>query len=205
MLTFQEFFDLCNGLWTTERTYHYLPSGKVERSYTEYQVDPLSELKKHRIITMALPTEAVHTEYTADCPGFMIAFDTISETGARTAMRLKALFILDAMLPQVKLSNQLPTPIVAQVPASDAEIQQGYYLRDEGYDESGAIAGRFTYHPTRRTLEMVTVYSRSVAVDQMRLISSNDRLRTIVTYEKPIDQSPPSVIKLVGFGLEHKQ
>lgn len=205
MLTFQEFFAICNGFWVTERTYHYQPSGEVERSHTEYKVDALTELEKRRIVTMSLPDGAIAEGQEGECPGFTIAFDTVSETGERKAMSLKALFVLDDMMPTVQIPNQVPTPIAAQMPMDDGSIQRGYYLRDEGYSESGAIAGRFTYHPTRRTLEMTTVYSRSVSVDQMRIIDPTTRLRTIVTYEKPIDQSPPSVIRLVGFGLECKQ
>ncbi|MBE9028488.1 phycobiliprotein lyase [filamentous cyanobacterium LEGE 11480] len=205
MLTFQEFFDICNGFWTIERTYHYLPSGEVERSHTEYQVDRLSALEKRRIVAMALPEGAISAAHEADCPGFTIAFDTVSETGERKAMSLKALFVLDDMMPHVKIPNTIPTPIAAEIPTTDPEIQRGYYLRDEGYSESGAIAGRFTYQPSRGTLEMTTVYSRSVSVDQMRIISPDTRLRTIVTYQRPIDQSPPSIITLTGFGLERKQ
>jgi hypothetical protein len=52
---------------------------------------------------------------------------------------------------------------------------------------------------------MTTYYSRSIAVDQMRFVKPDLRLRTIVTYERPTDQSPPSVIDLVGFGVEYKQ
>lgn len=203
MLTFHEFFDICNGFWTTERTYHYQPSSEVERSYTEYKVDALAELEKRRIVTMSLPAGAIADGHETDCPGFTIAFDTVSETGERKAMSLKALFVLDSMMPGVEIPNQVPPPVAAQMP-DDPELQRGYYLRDEGYSEAGAIAGRFTYHPTRQTLEMMTVYSRSVSVDQMRIIAPTTRLRTIVTYEKPIDSSPPSVIRLVGFGLEKK-
>jgi hypothetical protein len=206
MLTFQEFFAICNGFWTTERTYHYQPSGEIERSYTEYQVDPLSDVEKRRIITLALPPgTAMIPDYESQCPGFTIAFDTVSETGDRKAMSLIALFVLDQLMPDAKFAAPLPPAVAAQIPTSDPDIQQGYYLRDEGYSESGAIAGRFTYQPTRRILEMTTVYARSVAVDQMRIISPDTRLRTIVTYQRPIDQSPPSIISLVGFGLERKR
>ena len=53
---------------------------------------------------------------------------------------------------------------------------------------------------------MTTYYRRSVAVDQMRLVSPDLRIRTIVTYKRPeIREEPPSIIDLVGFGVEHKQ
>jgi hypothetical protein len=203
MLSFDDFFVACAGFWTTERTYHYLPEGEVERSYTEYKVDRMAELEKRRIIALALPTGSLDSQYETACPGFSIAFDTVSQTtGERKAMSLYALFIRDEWLPNAPLTT-LPLPVASQM-KSDPDVVQGYYLRDEGYSESGAIAARFTYIPSRRTLEMTTVYSRSVAVDQMRLIDDNTRLRTIVTYERPLEAVPPSVIRLIGFGLERK-
>jgi len=43
-------------------------------------------------------------------------------------------------------------------------------------------------------------------VDQMRLLAPDLRLRTIVTYQRPTDTSElPSVIDLVGFGVERRQ
>jgi hypothetical protein len=206
MLTFDEFFARCHGHWLIERTYHYLPSGEVERSHTEYQVAGLPDREKRRIITMALPTGTTLAEgYEADCPAFSIAFDTVSETGERRSMNLAALFILDHLVPSSQWHSPLPLPIAAAISPHDPDILTGYYLRDEGYSESGAIAGRFTYQPSRNTLEMTTVYRRSVAVDQMRLINDNTRIRTIVTYDRPTDGSAPSVINLVGSGLEQKQ
>jgi CpeS-like protein len=207
MLTFQDFFTACTGLWTTERTYHYLDNNELERSYTEYQVDGLSDAEKRRILATCLPQGAMAQCYETDCPGFAIAFDTVSETGDRKTMSLKALFVLDAWVPDLVVPDELPLPIAAQGPSitDNDEVQRGYYLRDEGYSEAGAIAGRFTYYATRRILEMTTVYARSVAVDQMRLISPDTRLRTIVTYQKPVNIEPPSVINLIGFGVERKQ
>lgn len=53
---------------------------------------------------------------------------------------------------------------------------------------------------------MTTYYKNSVAVDQMRFVRPDLRLRTIVTYQRPEDdQIPASVVSLVGFGVEHKQ
>jgi hypothetical protein len=205
MLTFEDFFIACTGLWKTERTYHYMPEGEVERSYTEYQVDRLSDTEKRRIVAMSLPTGTIDPNHETDCPGFTIAFDTVSETGDRKSMSLKALFVLDQWMPDHGV-KAFPVPVAAMVKPDEA-ILQGYYLRDEGYSEAGAIAGRFTYNPDRRILEMTTVYARSVAVDQMRLIDTHTRLRTIVTYEKPTETDEnvaPSVIRLVGFGLERK-
>ncbi len=56
-----------------------------------------------------------------------------------------------------------------------------------------------------RVEPITTYYRRSVAVDQMRLVAPDLRLRTIVTYQRPTAGEPPSVIDLVGFGVERKQ
>lgn len=210
MLDFQEFFTACTGLWKTERIYHYIQNGQIERSYTEYRVEALTSEQKHQILSLsALSGLKVNiTQKTDDenvCPGFAIAFDTVSEKGERVAMSLKALFVPDAYVTEApeQVENHYQ-PSAACVPES-AEVIRGFYLRDEGYSEGGAIAGRFTYQPTRQTLEMTTYYRRSVAVDQMRFVAPDLRLRTIITYQRPQAGETPTVIDLAGFGVEKRQ
>lgn len=220
MLSFQEFFQACSGLWITERTYHFMESDEIERSHTEFRVKPLALAEKQQILAVNKPGEPVGAIASngitvdvaqamtedAPCPGFAIAFDTRSETGETVSMALRALFVPDSYVTATTLGPAPVLPLVAEVPpGAPEEVVRGYYLRDEGYSEAGAIAGRFTYQSTRQTLEMTTYYSRSVAVDQMRLIAPDVRLRTIVTYRRPTATEPPSQITLVGFGVEHKQ
>lgn len=209
MLTFQEFFAVCDGFWTTERTYHFVQTGEIERSYTEFQVDALTEEEKQRIldsVSQSPDSSQVDFSRSAEaeklCPGFAIAFNTVSDKGEQVAMNLNALFVPEHSVASLKSTPKLPLPLAAEV--ADGEVIQGFYLRDQGYSESGSIAGRFTYQPTRQTLEMTTHYKRSVAVDQMRLLSPNLRLRTIVTYQRD-EGDVPSVMTLVGFGVEKKK
>ncbi|GAP98259.1 phycobiliprotein lyase [Leptolyngbya sp. NIES-2104] len=199
MLDFQEFFNACSGLWKTERIYHYMENGEIERSYTEFQVNPLTDDEKDKLL---MPNENLQIDRTTSFifPGFSIAFDTVSETGDRVSMSLKALFVPDSAVTHSN-APKLPLPVAAEV---TEDVIQGFYLRDEGYSEGGAIAGRFTYQPTRQTLEMTTHYKRSVAVDQMRFISPDTRLRTIVTYQRPETGQVPTVTTLIGFGVERK-
>lgn len=207
MLSFQDFFTVCAGFWKTERIYHYTQTGEIERSYTEFRVSAIAQTDKQAIVDEFSRGSGAKggTVNGGACPGFAISFDTRSETGEEVSMTLKALFIPDSEGEVLGF----PEPVVA-LPATsevamDGEVIQGFYLRDEGYSESGAIAGRFTYQPTRQTLEMTTFYSRSVAVDQMRIITPTERLRTIVTYRRPDDpNTTPTVTTLVGFGLEHR-
>jgi hypothetical protein len=209
MLTFQEFFAACAGYWKTDRIYHFMLKGEIERSYTEFQALLLNEAEKQKILEVSAPANqnfSVDSTKGGECPGFAIHFDTESEKGEKVSMSLKALFVPDAFVSVSPTEVQRsPLPLAAQVAMeSEGEMIQGYYLRDEGYSEGGAIAGRFTYQPTRQTLEMTTYYNRSVAVDQMRFISDDVRMRTIVTYRRPAPDETPSIIDLIGFGVERK-
>jgi CpeS-like protein len=208
MLSIKDFFAVCAGRWQTDRTYHYSHRSEVEHSYTEFNAESLTSPEKHQISSAFIPPEFFKGEDTIEHSyGFGISFDTKSETGEEVSMRLKALFIPDALINHPEQLSQDPaapgTPLAALMSA-DREVIKGFYLRDEGYSESGAITGRFTYLPIRQTLEMTTYYSRSVAVDQIRLLSSDVRLRTIVTYQRPPAGKVPTEIILVGFGLEQR-
>jgi hypothetical protein len=210
MLDFQEFFTACTGLWKTERIYHSVLHSQVERSYTEFRVESLTGDQKQQVLSLS-SLEGIKfdmAQVQSDeivCPGFAIAFDTISETGEQVSMSLKALFIPDTYIIPDEASADVPRmPLAAQVPTAQ-EVIQGYYLRDEGYSEPGAVKSRFTYLPSRHTLEMTTYYRRSVAIDQMRLVAPDLRLRTIITYKRPESAEVPTVIDLVGFGVEQRQ
>jgi hypothetical protein len=209
MLSAEDFFAVCAGQWQTDRIYHYPLRGEVERSHTEFNAETLTSVEKHQISSSFIPREffksadAIEHSY-----GFAIAFDTKSETGEEVSMRLQALFVPDAI---ITYPDKLPKdpaapalPMSAEV-SDSAEVMHGFYLRDQGYSESGAITGRFTYLPSRQALEMTTYYARSVAVDQIRVLSEQVRLRTIITYQRPVAGAVPSVITLVGFGLERRE
>lgn len=203
MMTFQDFFQACDGTWSTDRTYHYYNQGEIERSHTDFTATTLDHPVKSKLLTAVMPS-GVTDDAVADSPGFAIQFDTVSESGAAVSMSLQALFVPEHFVTSDDTIQNIPAPMAAQVSDQD-ELVRGFYLRNEGYSEKGAISGRFTYLPTRQTLEMTTVYSRSVAVDQMRFIDHNTRLRTIVTYRRPEDNTVPTEISLVGFGLERRQ
>lgn len=210
MLNFQDFFTACTGVWTTERIYHYLLDRQIERSYTEFRVTAIAPAEKQQILSIStlngVKVEKTKiADYDAALPGFAIAFDTRSETGETVSMSLKALFVPNDYIQLNESLTEIPPPVAAQIDPS-GEVIKGFYLRDEGYSEAGAVLGRFTYQPIRQTLEMTTYYRRSVAVDQMRLVSPDLRLRTIVTYQRPENVAePPTVIDLVGFGVEYRQ
>jgi CpeS-like protein len=208
MLSIEDFFEICIGRWQTERIYHYPLQGAVERSYTEFNAESLTSVEKHRISSAFIPPEFFRSAAGIDDAfGFAIGFATKSETGEEVSMQLGALFIPDTYLTYIERLPQDPAapsiPGTAMLPDT-AEAVQGFYLRDEGYTESGAITGRFTYLPSRQSLEMTTYYSQSVAVDQIRSVSPDLRLRTIVTYQRPAAGEVPTVINLVGFGLERR-
>lgn len=208
MLNFSDFFTACTGIWKTERIYHSMLQGEIERSYTQYQVTPLADEQKLQMLSLPLgglkiDTALLHSEE-AIYPGFAIAFDTVSETGEQVSMSLKALFIPDAYANDETASPLPPLPSAAQISPTE-ELIQGFYLRDEGYSEAGATKSRFTYLPSRQTLEMTTYYRNSVAVDQMRMVAPNLRVRTIITYQRPDANTMPTIIDLVGFGVERRE
>jgi CpeS-like protein len=203
MMTFQEFFQACNGTWSTERTYHYYTQNEIERSHTDFTATMLDDETKLQLLKSVMP-EGVTDDAIWSSPGFSIRFDTVSENGETVGMSLLALFVPEQFVTVTTTEPSLPTPIAAQVSPHD-ELVRGYYLRNEGYSERGAIAGTFTYLPTRQTLEMMTIYRHSVAVDQMRFVDGDTRLRTIVTYRRPTGHTMPTEIDLVGFGLERRQ
>ena len=203
MMTFQDFFQACDGTWSTDRTYHYYDQGEIERSHTDFTAKTLDHSIKSNLLAVVMPS-GVTPDAVTDSPGFAIQFDTVSESGATVGMSLQALFVPERFVTSDDTIQNIPAPMAAQV-SDPGELVRGFYLRNEGYSEKGAIAGRFTYLPTRQTLEMTTVYSRSVAVDQMRFIDHNTRLRTIVTYRRPENNTVPTEISLVGFGLERRQ
>ena len=202
-MTFQDFFQACDGTWSTDRTYHYYDQGEIERSHTDFTAKTLDHAIKSKLLAAVMPS-GVTPDAVTDSPGFAIQFDTVSESGATVGMSLQALFVPEHFVTSDDTLQTIPTPMAAQV-SDPSELVRGFYLRNQGYSEKGAIAGRFTYLPTRQTLEMTTVYSQSVAVDQMRFIDHNTRLRTIVTYRRPQENIVPTEISLVGLGLERRQ
>ncbi|HEY9891045.1 MAG TPA: phycobiliprotein lyase [Candidatus Sericytochromatia bacterium] len=209
MLNFKDFFTACTGLWKTERIYHTILQGEIERSYTEYRVESLTSEQKQQILSLSslagLKVDMASFQSEASiCPGFAIAFDTVSETGEQVSMSLKALFIPDTYAIDETSNPVPPMPLAAQVSPTE-EVIRGFYLRDEGYSEAGAVKSRFTYLPSRQTLEMTTYYRGSVAVDQMRMVAPDLRLRTIITYQRPDANESPTIIDLVGFGVERRQ
>ncbi len=202
MLSFDEFFNACSGLWKTERIYHSLLEGQIERSYTEFRVDLIGQAQKQEILAQS-DLGSVEIEQ-KKFPGFAIAFDTRSETGETVSMSLQALFVPDTYLPNQALIPDLPPPPLSAQIALEPGLIQGFYLRDRGYSEAEAISGRFSYQPVRQTLEMTTYYQRSVAVDQMRLVAPDVRMRTIITYQRPPQGEIPTTIDLIGFGVERR-
>jgi CpeS-like protein len=126
MLNIDDFFAACTGLWVSERTYHYGVGGEIERSHTEFQVDAIPDEQKRRVVTLSFPEGAIAPAQAGQCPGFSIAFDTVSEKGVKVGMKLMALFVPENYLVGVNMPDPLPAPVAAQV-TDDGEILRGYY------------------------------------------------------------------------------
>ncbi|MGK7909913.1 MAG: phycobiliprotein lyase [Synechococcus sp.] len=182
MSQFHQFFEHCVGRWVSERTYHYLSQQEIERSHTEFYVEPVPITAKQKVIE----DNGYATPSNLDTmPSFQIGFETVSEHGEKAAHSLNALFVKQ---------SEKPDGIVL-----------GDYLRDRAYEEARPIVAQFRFNPQTRELLMTTTYTRVVAVDSITLVTPSLRIRKIVNYVRPKDGDPLTDVVLVGFGVEQKQ
>jgi hypothetical protein len=182
LIEFKQFFDCCVGSWQTERTYHYLSHREVERSRTEFTIQPLTLATKTKVLTdnqYPLLSEAE----LENLPGFNLGFYTISEKGEEVSQELNLLFV-----PKQERGNSL----------------EGDYLRDRAYEEAKPIVSSFRFDNNTKELLMTTNYTRVVAVDSIALINPQLRIRKIINYQRPEIGQPMERVLLVGFGVEEK-
>jgi hypothetical protein len=177
---FHLFFEACIGDWATERTYHYLTQQEVERSHTEFAIEPVNSDRKAQVLA--------DNHYPADAnldrlPGYHLEFTTVSEHGERVNQALNMLFV-----PQ----------------QSEDAIVVGDYLRDRAYEESRPIVSQFRFNAENRELLMTTTYTRVVSVDSITLVNPQLRIRKILNYHRPPAGEALQELALVGFGVEQK-
>ncbi|OLP19339.1 phycobiliprotein lyase [Leptolyngbya sp. 'hensonii'] len=176
----QQFFEACIGTWTTERTYHYLTYQEVERSRTEFQIQPIqTEGKASVLVDNQYPEPADLNAL----PGYHLDFATVSEKGERVNQSLNMLFV-----PQ----------------GAENAIVVGDYLRDRAYEESRPIVSQFRFNPDHRELLMTTQYTQVVSVDSITLVNPRLRIRKILNYRRPTAGEALQEVVLVGFGVEQK-
>ncbi len=178
---FHQFFEHCVGSWTTERTYHYLTQQEVERSRTQFVINPIAPEVKARVLS---DNEYPSQPCLDELPGFHLAFDTVSEKGEEVSQALNMLFVTHQQ---------------------DNGILVGDYLRDRAYEEAKPMVAKFRFDPVQRELLMTTTYTRVIAVDSITLVNPTLRIRKIVTYRRPEADQPMDEVVLVGFGVEQKQ
>jgi hypothetical protein len=179
LATFHQFFQHCVGSWKTERTYHYLSQQEVERSHTDFVVNPLTAEQKQQVLT----DNQYEPTALDDLPGFHLSFNTVSESGEVVSQSLNLLFVPKA---------------------EDGAILTGDYLRDRAYEEARPIISEFRFHAETRELLMTTNYTRVVSVDSITLVNPNLRIRKILNYRRPEAGEPLSDVVLAGFGVEQK-
>jgi hypothetical protein len=178
---FQDFFAACVGSWATERTYHYLSQQEVERSRTEFTINPLNNDGKLKVLDdNQYPT---HPDLES-LPGYNLGFHTVSERGDEVKQNLNLIFV-----PQQETNGYL----------------EGDYLRDRAYEEAKPIISHFRFHALTRELLMTTNYTQVVSVDSITLVNPNLRIRKIINYRRPEAGQPLTDVSLVGFGVEQKQ
>ena len=78
MNVFEQFFADCVGNWQSDRTYHYLTHKEIERSQTTFEVNPLTNEQKAKVLVDNAYEPLSNLE---QLPGFNLGFYTISEKG----------------------------------------------------------------------------------------------------------------------------
>jgi hypothetical protein len=179
---FDKFFADCVGNWQSDRTYHYLTHKEIERSQTTFQVEPLTNTEKNKVLTDNVYGQRDELEL-ASLPGFNLGFYTISEKGEEVRQNLNLMFV-----PQ----------------SESGSILEGDYLRDRAYEEARPIVSHFRFDSQTRELLMTTNYTRVVSVDSITLTNPTLRIRKILNYAKPPAGEPLKTVLLVGFGVEQK-
>lgn len=177
---FQQFFADCVGEWVSERTYHYLSHQDIERSRTEFTVQPLTNEQKTKVLTDNAYAEIANL---ASLPGFNLGFYTINDKGEEVSQNLNLMFV-----PKTESNS----------------ILEGDYLRDRAYEEDRPIISHFRFDSTTRELLMTTNYTRVVSVDSITLINPTLRIRRILNYQRPSEGNPLENVLLAGFGVEKK-
>ena len=176
---FQQFFTDCVGSWVSERTYHYLTQQEIERSRTEFTVQPLNNQQKTKVLTDNAYEQSGSLE---SFPGFNLGFYTINDKGEEVSQNLNLMFV-----PTVESGNFL----------------EGDYLRDRAYEEARPIISHFRFNSVTKELLMTTNYTRVVSVDSIILTNPNLRIRKILNYQHPLEGTLDKIL-LAGFGIEQK-
>ncbi|NET32749.1 MAG: phycobiliprotein lyase [Cyanothece sp. SIO1E1] len=179
--SFYQFFEHCIGNWITERTYHYLTHQAVERSHTEFLIQPVTSDRKAQVLA---DNQYPSQPDLDSLPGYQLEFATVSEKGERVNQSLNMLFV-----PQQE----------------EGELVLGDYLRDRAYEEARPIVSHFRFDANHQELLMTTPYTRVVSVDSITLVNPGLRIRKILNYLRPVAGEPLKDIGLVGFGVEQKQ
>ena len=177
---FHQFFEACVGTWLTERTYHYLTQQEVERSHTDFVIQPVTAERKERVLAdnhYPVPSDV------DGLPGYYLEFATVSDKGDRVNQSLNLLFV----------------PKQQQ-----GDLLVGDYLRDRAYEEARPIISHFQFNPANGELLMTTNYTRVVSVDSITLVNPRLRIRKILNYRRPDANEPLQDLVLVGFGVEQK-
>lgn len=178
---FQQFFHDCVGSWKSERTYHYLDEGEVERSQTTFQIRPLTSDRKVKVLA---DNDYDLVRDLDNLPGFNLGFYTISEKGEEVTQDLNLMFI--------------PT-------TASGSLLEGDYLRDRAYEEARPIISHFRFNSVTKELLMTTNYTSVISVDSITLTNPKLRIRKIINYLRPPQGQPLEKVLLVGFGVELKQ
>lgn len=183
---FVKFFAAQAGSWDSQRTYHYTGAqpGREESS-TTFDVERLT---------------AAQVKSVLESNGDLAMFD---EGAAKKAEGFRVSFVTKMASQDELVRNSTD---LAFVPMDvDGGVVSGFYFRNQGYEEATPMKAKFNFDAAKRTLNMITKYTKVVSVDAISLVNEGMRLRNIVNYARPPDGMPLRDPVLVGFGVEKKK
>lgn len=183
---FVNFFAAQTGSWDSQRTYHYTGSqpGREESS-TTFDVERLTQAQVRNVL---------------ESNGDLAVFD---EAGMEQAQGFRVSFVTKMASQDELVQNSTD---LAFVPVDvEGGTVSGFYFRNLGYEEAKPIKAKFNFDSAKRTLNMITKYTKVVSVDAISLVNEGVRLRNIVNYARPPDGMPLRDPVLVGFGIEKKK
>lgn len=186
MEEFVKFFAAQSGSWDSQRTYHYTgPQPGREESSTTFDVERLTPAQVRDVL---------------ESNGDVAMLD---ESGVEKAEGFRVSFVTKMASQDELVQNSTD---LAFVPLDvEGGTVSGFYFRNLGYEEAKPMKAKFNFDAAKRTLNMITKYTKVVSVDAISLVNEGIRLRNIVNYARPPDGMPLRDPVLVGFGVEKKK
>jgi len=194
--SFRSFFAFQDGVWNSERTYHYMQpkanGEKRENSQTSFGVLRLDNATKQKVLDLKGKDKSI-SQINDSCEGFEVSFYTYM-----------------ASRPNELIMNKTNMLFVPNPALSQGSIIRGDYIRDSGYEDKSPAFAIFEFDAAKMELLMKTKYTQVVSVDTITLVNPLMRLRRILNFQRPLGDfelnrdTVLDQVVLAGFGVETK-